>query len=49
MEDAFSLTELFDTSVQNISAQVLNILKNKELDEKSVIKEYLITDANIKL
>ena len=37
------LAELFDTSVQNISAHILNILKDKELEDDSVIKEYLIT------
>ena len=40
------LAELFDTSVQNISAHILNILKDKELDRNSVIKEYLITAAD---
>lgn len=37
------LAELFDTSVQNISEHIKNILKDKELDENSVIKDYLIT------
>lgn len=37
------LAELFDTSVQNISEHIKNILNDNELDENSVIKEYLIT------
>ncbi|EEW78483.1 hypothetical protein BV095_00960 [Haemophilus influenzae] len=37
------LAELFDTSVQNIALHIKNILKDKELDEYSVIKDYLIT------
>jgi hypothetical protein len=37
------LAKLFDTSVPNISMHISNILKDKELDENSVIKEYLTT------
>lgn len=37
------LAELFDTSVQNISNHILNILNEKELLEDSVVKDYLIT------
>jgi hypothetical protein len=37
------MAELFDTSKQNISLHILNILKYKELDENSVVKEYLTT------
>ncbi|MEG0342978.1 MAG: virulence RhuM family protein [Acinetobacter sp.] len=37
------LAELFNTSVQNISNHILNILNEKELLEDSVIKDYLIT------
>ena len=37
------LAELFDTSVPNITIHIKNILKDKELDENSVIKDYLIT------
>ncbi len=40
------LAELFDTSKQNISLHVNSILKNKELDESSVVKEYLTTAAD---
>ena len=37
------LAELFDTSVSNISMHISNILNDKELDEISVVKEYLTT------
>ena len=37
------LAELFATSVQNIAKHIKNILKDNELDENSVIKDYLIT------
>ena len=37
------LAELFATSVQNIAEHIKNILKDIELDENSVIKDYLIT------
>ena len=37
------LAELFDTSVPNISMHISNILKEKELDENSVVKDYLTT------
>ncbi|MCK5156806.1 MAG: hydroxyacid dehydrogenase, partial [Spirochaetales bacterium] len=37
------LAKLFDTSVPNISMHISNILKDKELDEKSVVKDYLTT------
>ena len=40
------LAELFDTSVQNISLHIINILENNELDSNSVIKKYLITAAD---
>lgn len=39
------LAELFDTTKQNISLHVVNILKEKELVENSVVKEYLTTAA----
>ena len=38
--------ELFATSKQNISLHVINILKEGELDENSVVKDYLTTAAD---
>ncbi len=40
------LAELFDTSVANISMHITNILKEKELTDNSVIKDYLTTAAD---
>ena len=40
------LAELFDTSVPNISMHISNILKEKELSENSVVKDYLTTAAD---
>jgi hypothetical protein len=40
------LAELFTTSVPNISIDISNILKEKELDRHSVIKDYLTTAAD---
>ena len=37
---------LFDTSKQNISQHILNILQYKELDENSVVKDYLTTASD---
>ncbi len=37
------LAELFATTKQNISLHIQNILKEGELDELSVVKEYLTT------
>ncbi|WP_386693249.1 MULTISPECIES: virulence RhuM family protein [unclassified Lonepinella] len=37
------LAELFDTSVQNISKHINNLLQDNELDANSVINYYLIT------
>ena len=37
------LAELFDTSKQNISLHIINILKENELNENSVVKDYLTT------
>ncbi len=40
------LAELFDTSVPNISMHISNILKEGELEQNSVIKDYLTTAAD---
>jgi len=40
------LAELFDTSIPNISMHIANILKDKEVDENSVVKDYLTTAAD---
>ncbi len=40
------LAKLFDTSVPNISMHISNILKEKELNEDSVVKDYLTTAAD---
>ena len=37
------LTELFATSVPNVAMHIKNILEDKELNENSVIKDFLIT------
>ena len=37
------LAELFDTAEQNISLHIINILKEKELEAISVVKDYLTT------
>ena len=40
------MAELFATSKQSISHHIVNILKEKELEEKSVVKQYLTTAAD---
>jgi hypothetical protein len=40
------LAGLFDTSKQNISLHIINILQENELDENSVVKDYLTTAAD---
>lgn len=40
------LAEIFDTSVSNISLHIQNILKDKELNPNSVIKDYLTTASD---
>ncbi len=42
------LAELFDTSVPNISMHTSNILKDKELEQNSVVKDYLTTATDSK-
>ena len=37
------LAELFDTSKQTISYHIINILKERELDVNSVVRDYLTT------
>ena len=43
------LSELFDTSKQNISLHIANVLKDKELEEDSVVKYYLTTGNDGKI
>ena len=40
------LAELFDTSVPNISMHISKILKEKELESNSVVKDYLTTASD---
>ena len=40
------LATLFDTSKQNISLHINNILKEKELAQLSVVKDYLTTASD---
>ena len=40
------LAELFSTSKQNISLHIINILKEGELNENSVVKDYLTTASD---
>ena len=40
------ISNLFGTSVPNICYHIANILKEKELDANSVIKDYLITASD---
>jgi hypothetical protein len=40
------IAELFDTSKQNISLHIINILKELELSQKSVVKDYLTTASD---
>jgi len=40
------IAELFDTSKQNIGQHIANVLKEKELDENSVVKNYFTTAAD---
>lgn len=37
---------LFDTSKQNISLHILNILQENELEKSSVVKDYLTTASD---
>lgn len=40
------MAQLFATSKQTISHHIINILKERELSEPSVVKQYLTTDAD---
>ncbi len=40
------LAELFNTTKQNISLHIINILEEGELDENSVVKDYLTTASD---
>ncbi len=40
------MAELFDTSVPNISMHISNVLKEGELNQNSVIKDYLTTASD---
>ncbi|HBX52478.1 MAG: hypothetical protein A2275_14555 [Bacteroidetes bacterium RIFOXYA12_FULL_35_11] len=40
------LAELFDTSKQNIGQNIASILKDKELNEDSVVKNYFTTESD---
>ena len=40
------MAELFATSKQTVSYHIINVLKDKELVESSVVKEYLTTAAD---
>lgn len=40
------MAELFSTSKQSVSRHIINILKEKELDKSSVVKEFLTTAAD---
>jgi len=40
------IAELYQTSIPNINIHIRNILKDGELDEKAVIKQYLTTAAD---
>lgn len=43
------MAELFATSIPNVNIHIYNILKERELDKDSVIKDYLITAADAQL
>lgn len=40
------ISDLFGTSVQNVSYHIINILKDNELEKDSVIKDYLMTASD---
>ena len=42
------IAELFTSSKQNISLHIQNILEENELDQNSVVKEYLTTASDVR-
>lgn len=40
------IAELFDTSIPNVSIHIKNVLKEKELSRKSVVKDFLTTGTD---
>ena len=40
------MAELFDTTVPNVNMHLKNIFEKEELDENSVVKDFLITAAD---
>jgi hypothetical protein len=40
------MAELFQTTVPNVNMHIANILSEEELEENSVIKDFLITAAD---
>ena len=40
------LAELFDTSKQNIGQHIASIMKDKELEDVSVVKDYFTTASD---
>lgn len=40
------ISDLFGTSVQNVSYHIINILKDNELEKDSVLKDYLMTASD---
>jgi len=40
------MAELFATSKQNVSFHIASVLKDRELDVNSVVKDYLTTAAD---
>ena len=40
------MAELFASSKQNVSFHIASVLKDRELDVNSVVKDYLTTAAN---
>jgi hypothetical protein len=43
------LAELFDTSKQNVSLHIINILEEGELEANSVVKDYNVTHYSLEM